>query len=816
MRKNTSKAIGAVLIAGIVASGLNGMPLNNSVNQINAATVEAGTPYDGAGNYNVAVNHVIINQVYGGGNNKGAGSHGFIELYNPTDSEVDLSTWSVQYEGATGDDKNDPGWHKLDLNGSIPAHSSYLIRTKKYKDNTTPANFQVPTGDMQWDDIIINGKGVAVTLMSNQQLLTDNNIFDNTSKKPLKEGYVDLVGVHGNDSMESEKAFAFEGYATDSQSTKKAVRRIDFQDTDCNAIGEDDGDFVIIEYNATDADYLQWARPRTTTDGAWYATPMPEFKETTSLSSSEINVLTNTFGNNVESTRKFTWQMPASFSEGYVNVSVNENMTNAKKFNATKALNHKESASVFRAEATELSKNTKYYYQAVCGDVKSEVYSFTTGSLSDDFTFVRASDSQSKTELGYDIFQKAVTKIANTYNPVFIMETGDLVDTNYFEDEWRWFIGKSQGMFGSTAYIPVVGNHEQTSSYDAWAFREHFSVPNECTEEGVTPGTVYSFDYGKVHFVVLNSECKGEGLKSQAKWTADDMSKTKQKYIIAAIHRGPYGGAGIAGDVSEAFTPVFDKYNVELVLFGHDHSYIRTKALKNGVEDKNGTVYLECGGCASKQDSANSTIPGYAEITGTPGMPVYDVITVTDESIKVKTVTVDESTDTISDLQDTGSINYVNPDAKIEFEVLPKNHSIKENESTTEPATKENESATEPATKIEGINTTANAETTNNETLKTTDIIKEKVPAKVKDLKVKQVKKRSIKISWTKSKNVKKYEVSISANKKFKKSKTTTYMTSKKVYVLKKLKIRNYYIRVRAINGKKTGKWSKILIKIVK
>ena len=94
----------------------------------------------------------------------------------------------------------------------------------------------------------------------------------------------------------------------------------------------------------------------------------------------------------------------------------------------------------------------------------------------------------------------------------------------------------------------------------------------------MTPGTVYSFDYGKVHFVVLNSECKGEGLKSQAKWAADDMSKTKQKYIIAAIHRGPYGGAGIAGDVSEAFTPVFDKYNVELVLFGHDHSYIRTKA----------------------------------------------------------------------------------------------------------------------------------------------------------------------------------------------------------------------------------------------
>lgn len=237
------------------------------------------------------------------------------------------------------------------------------------------------------------------------------------------------------------------------------------------------------------------------------------------------------------------------------------------------------------------------------------------------------------------------------------METGDLVGTNYFEDEWRWFIDKSQSMFGSTAYIPAIGNHEETSSYAAWAFREHFSVPNECTAEGVTPGTVYSFDYGKAHFVVLNSECKGDGLKAQAQWAAQDMAKTNQKYIIAAIHRGPYGGAGIATDLTEAFTPVFDQYNVELVLFGHDHSYIRTKALKNGKEDAKGTVYMECGGCASKQDSAKDTLPGYAEITGTPGMPTYDVITVTDECIEVKTVTVDEKTDTIAPLQETGNGN---------------------------------------------------------------------------------------------------------------------------------------------------------------
>ncbi|MDY5498118.1 MAG: metallophosphoesterase, partial [Anaerobutyricum sp.] len=697
MRKNLSKAISTFLIAGIVATGLNGIAFPNHPNQVNAATVEAGTPYNASGNYDVSVEHVVINQVYGGGNNKGAGSHGFIELYNPTDENVDLSTWSIQYEGSTGDDKNAAGWHKLDLTGSIPARSSYLIRTKKYKDDKTPSNYTVPEGDMQWNDVTINGKGVAVALMSNQQLLTDNDVFDNTTKKPLKDGYVDLVGVNGNDGLTEQKALAFEGYATDSQSTKKAVRRIDFQDTDCNAVGEDDGDFVIIEYNATDEAYLKWAEPRTTRDGAWEASEMPEFQETTSLSDSEINVLTNTFGNNVESTRQFIWQMPESFSEGYVNVSTKEDMSNRLTFNATRTLNVKKTASVFKAEATGLAKNTKYYYQAVCGDVKSSVYSFTTGSLSDDFTFVRASDSQSKTEDGYDIFQKAITKMNDTYHTSFIMETGDLVDTNYFEDEWRWFIGKSQSMFANTAYIPVIGNHEETSSYKAWAFREHFSVPNACEAEGVTPGTVYSFDYGKAHFIVLNSECKGDGLKAQAQWADKDLANTKQKYIIAAIHRGPYGGAGISTDLADTFTPIFDKYNVELVLFGHDHSYIRTKALKNGKEDKDGTVYLECGGCASKQDNANATIPGYADITGTPGMPVYDVITVTDECIKINTVTVDINTGTISSLQDTGTMNYVNPDAKIDFEVLPKTHQKASAETGKEPSETKPDN-TEPTT----------------------------------------------------------------------------------------------------------------------
>ena len=40
------------------------------------------------------VDHVIVNQVYGGADD-GTASHSFIELYNPTDEAVDLTGWKL-------------------------------------------------------------------------------------------------------------------------------------------------------------------------------------------------------------------------------------------------------------------------------------------------------------------------------------------------------------------------------------------------------------------------------------------------------------------------------------------------------------------------------------------------------------------------------------------------------------------------------------------------------------------------------------------------------------------------------------------------
>lgn len=77
---------------------------------------QAGAAADGS--------NAVISEVYGGGGNKGAAfTKDFIELYNPTSADLDLTGWSVEYLSASG---NSGGKHEL--SGSIPAGGYFLIQ----------------------------------------------------------------------------------------------------------------------------------------------------------------------------------------------------------------------------------------------------------------------------------------------------------------------------------------------------------------------------------------------------------------------------------------------------------------------------------------------------------------------------------------------------------------------------------------------------------------------------------------------------------------------------------------------------------------
>ena len=66
----------------------------------------------------------VISEVYGGGGNSGAPfTNDFIELYNPTDADIDLTDWSVEYFSAKGGSGG-----KHDLTGTLPAGGHFLIQ----------------------------------------------------------------------------------------------------------------------------------------------------------------------------------------------------------------------------------------------------------------------------------------------------------------------------------------------------------------------------------------------------------------------------------------------------------------------------------------------------------------------------------------------------------------------------------------------------------------------------------------------------------------------------------------------------------------
>jgi 3',5'-cyclic AMP phosphodiesterase CpdA len=105
---------------------------------------------------------------------------------------------------------------------------------------------------------------------------------------------------------------------------------------------------------------------------------------------------------------------------------------------------------------------------------------------------------------------------------------------------------------------------------------------------------VYFVDYQGVRFVMLNGN---EKLEEQAKWLEGILARNPQFWTIVAIHQPFYSTAKGRNNLRlrELFIPIFDKYSVDLVLQGHDHTYGRTYKLKNGArvgDNEKGTVYV--------------------------------------------------------------------------------------------------------------------------------------------------------------------------------------------------------------------------------
>jgi len=205
---------------------------------------------------------LMILQANTHGNNNG-GAAGFakslVELYNNTDSPIDLGTGNY-YLHIGGVSSNTDSWtNVIKLQGTIPAYSSFLVVSNNSTSNATPRAV-LPAADQE-ADFVLSNDGFKVAIMRNQSAtLSVANPFGEAS---LSADYVDMLGV-GNSTNGFETARA-------SASRPQGPRRTSLTDTDNN-----NADFATVDYrgiqtgsNGMPNDQLYKYWPRNSTSGAW-------------------------------------------------------------------------------------------------------------------------------------------------------------------------------------------------------------------------------------------------------------------------------------------------------------------------------------------------------------------------------------------------------------------------------------------------------------------------------------------------------------------------------------------------------------------
>ncbi|MFN0067620.1 MAG: fibronectin type III domain-containing protein [Limisphaerales bacterium] len=246
----------------------------------------------------------------------------------------------------------------------------------------------------------------------------------------------------------------------------------------------------------------------------------------------------------------------------------------------------------FTAELTGLEPGTTYLYSVGDGsrDGWTELAEFTTAPAGvAPFSFVYLGDAQN----GLDRWG---TLLRNCFrhrpDAAFYLMAGDLVDRGNQRDDWDSFFHNAAGIFDRRQLVPVLGNHENQGGHPTLYLRQFRLMTNG--PAGLEPERAYSFEYGNALFVVLDSNLPPAG---QSEWLEAQLAGSRATWKFVTYHHPAYSSAPNRDNLAlrNAWTPLFDKHQVDLALQGHDHAYLRTYPLRANqrvASPKDGTVYV--------------------------------------------------------------------------------------------------------------------------------------------------------------------------------------------------------------------------------
>lgn len=367
-----------------------------------------------------------------------------------------------------------------------------------------------------------------------------------------------------------------------------------------------------------------------------------------------------TFNGDPATSRAVTWRTTTDVDKAFAQIAVateNSKFTdqavtiNAKtepfdlgtyKGNTTLVVNY------HSVTFSDLTPGTTYAYRVGDGENHwCEWIQFKTAESSYSPTqFVYFGDAQN------DVLSHWSRVIRSAYqkapNASFVVHAGDLINNAHRDQEWaEWF--KAGGFIHSQwTAIPVLGNHEFRPLKQfapkqlSIQWRPQFTLPVEKDLNPELHETVYTIDYQDVRIIVLNSN----NFKDiQTSYLEEKLKNSNAKWNIITCHHSIFSPAKGRNFqfAREHWKPLLDKYNVDLVLNGHDHTYARghvpLRTTYKNKKDALGTIYVTSvsGPKQYNQDSEQMKTymtEGYQLEKTAEQIQFFQVITINDDTLE--------------------------------------------------------------------------------------------------------------------------------------------------------------------------------------
>ncbi|MEO2030890.1 MAG: metallophosphoesterase family protein [Planctomycetaceae bacterium] len=257
---------------------------------------------------------------------------------------------------------------------------------------------------------------------------------------------------------------------------------------------------------------------------------------------------------------------------------------------------------------TGLTPDTLYIYRVGDGVNWTAWTHFRTASEGPEpFTFVYFGDAQNDVKSHWSrVFREAFSDAPRAR---FMLHAGDLINRGNRDTEWGDWCAAGDWVNAMIPTLAIPGNHEYDitrtvplpktraeqkklprSLATRWQARFEFPDNGPPEFKQSLGETAWFLDYQGVRLVGLNSM---EDFDLQARWLEAVLADNPNRWTIVTHHHPVYSVSDGRSnpELRAAWQPIYDKFNVDIVLQGHDHSYGRTAFRRYAPNEPNGATF---------------------------------------------------------------------------------------------------------------------------------------------------------------------------------------------------------------------------------